>query len=242
MKAYEGSCWMGEDLWGSENMKRGWRMALRMYVGVLVVIGFTASWAHADTEMGGAGSVREGTSVERLCPVSGRPVGSMGPAVEAEYQGRTYRFCCAGCRARFKESPESFVRMARAEDRGREHHHVMGEKDTHVDAEAPDPTPDGRTAVDAAPVREVRLEAYRFGFSPERIVVKKGDRVRLTATSRDVPHGVFIKEYGVNVKVEKGKEEVVTFTADKAGEFPILCSFYCGVGHHRMRATLVVEE
>ena len=52
-------------------------------------------------------------------------------------------------------------------------------------------------------IKEINLEAYQFGFSPGRISVKKGDIVRIYTTSRDVPHGVYIKDYSVNVTVKK---------------------------------------
>lgn len=91
-------------------------------------------------------------------------------------------------------------------------------------------------------VKKIKVEAYQFGYSPEKIVVKKGDIVSIIATSRDVAHGFFIKEYGINVTVKKGELKKIEFIADKKGEFPILCSIYCGRGHHGMRAKLIVEE
>jgi heme/copper-type cytochrome/quinol oxidase subunit 2 len=35
-------------------------------------------------------------------------------------------------------------------------------------------------------------------------------------------------------------EVTVRFRADRAGTFPITCSEYCGSGHRRMKASLVV--
>lgn len=48
-------------------------------------------------------------------------------------------------------------------------------------------------------IKKIEIEAYQFGFSPERIVVNKGDIVRITAVSRDVTHGLMIKEYDINI-------------------------------------------
>jgi len=90
-------------------------------------------------------------------------------------------------------------------------------------------------------IKEFDLEAYQHGYSPERIEVRKGDVVKIYATSRDVPHGVYIKEYDINTTVRKGEIMKIEFIADKSGEFPILCSVYCGRGHHDMKAVLVVE-
>lgn len=91
-------------------------------------------------------------------------------------------------------------------------------------------------------IKEFNLEAYQFGFSPEVIEVKKGDIVKIIATPRDVTRGVYLKEYNINVPVEKGKTKKIEFIADKTGEFNILCSVYCGKGHHAMKAKLVVGE
>jgi len=91
-------------------------------------------------------------------------------------------------------------------------------------------------------IKEVNLEIYQFGYEPDTIVVKKGDIVKLLASSRDVTHGVYIKDYGINVPVKKGEIKKIEFIADKVGEFPILCSVYCGRGHHSMKAKLIVEE
>ena len=91
-------------------------------------------------------------------------------------------------------------------------------------------------------IKEIHLEAFRYGFSPAEIVVKKGDIVKIYATSRDVTHGVYIKAYGINVPVKKGEVKKIEFLADKAGEFVIRCSVYCGPGHDNMKAKLIVEQ
>lgn len=91
-------------------------------------------------------------------------------------------------------------------------------------------------------IKEINLEAYQYGFSPDPVVVKKGDIVRLTITSRDIAHGVHIKEYGVKLPVKKGEKKQVEFFADKAGEFDIMCSVYCGPGHSKMRGKFIVEK
>lgn len=191
----------------------------------------------------------------KICPVSGEKVGGdMGATVQYEYKGKVYNFCCAGCVATFKGDPEKYVKIVEeqmgqhkemgAEDADKGHHHAMGEKDEHVAVDTKaneDHQSSEMLALQTSEVKEINLEAYKFGFSPERIVVKKGEIVKLLATSRDVAHGVSIKEYGINEKVEKGKVNTIEFVADKAGEFDILCSVYCGGGHHSMKAKLIVE-
>ncbi|MCF7916775.1 MAG: YHS domain-containing protein [Candidatus Omnitrophica bacterium] len=90
-------------------------------------------------------------------------------------------------------------------------------------------------------IKEFKVEAYQFGYQPQEIKVKKGDIVRIIATSRDVPHGFSIKDYNINVVLKKGQEKKIEFIADQAGKFPIICSVYCGRGHHQMKAKLIVE-
>lgn len=44
-----------------------------------------------------------------ICPVSGKPIGSMGEGVSHTYNGKVYKFCCAGCINSFKENPEEYI-------------------------------------------------------------------------------------------------------------------------------------
>lgn len=93
----------------------------------------------------------------------------------------------------------------------------------------------------AAP-RTFEIVASKFKFEPAVIEVAEGDRVALNVRSADGVHGIGIKEFKVKRRVPKGGAAVsVEFVADKAGTFRILCSEYCGNGHSRMKATLVVH-
>lgn len=91
-------------------------------------------------------------------------------------------------------------------------------------------------------IKEIKLEAFQYGFSPDPIVVKKDDIVKFEITTRDVTHGVYIKEYGINVSVKQGETKRIEFLADRAGKFDIICSVYCGPGHSKMKGTFIVEE
>lgn len=91
-------------------------------------------------------------------------------------------------------------------------------------------------------VREIRLAAFQFGFAPEVIVVKKGDKVKVIARSRDVKHGIRIEGFNINQVLPPNEEKVIEFVADTTGEFHFRCSVYCGAGHRKMRGTSVVKE
>jgi cytochrome c oxidase subunit 2 len=87
--------------------------------------------------------------------------------------------------------------------------------------------------------------AKRFSFEPATIDVVEGDTVRLLVRSADGPHGVEIKAFKVKKAVPRAKPGdspvTIEFVAAAAGEYPILCSEYCGNGHKDMTGTLIVR-
>jgi cytochrome c oxidase subunit 2 len=89
--------------------------------------------------------------------------------------------------------------------------------------------------------REIDVVARRFAFEPARIEVAVGERVRLRVVSADGVHGLEIKKFKIKKEIPRGTTPVIIdFTASEAGEFPILCSEYCGDGHEDMQGQLVV--
>jgi cytochrome c oxidase subunit 2 len=93
----------------------------------------------------------------------------------------------------------------------------------------------------SGPVKTFEITASRFEYDPSVVEVEEGDEVRLLLRSADTTHGVEIKELKVKIKIPKGGASVpLTFKAARAGTFPITCSEYCGSGHRRMKARLVV--
>ena len=89
--------------------------------------------------------------------------------------------------------------------------------------------------------RTVEVIVKRFGFEPSRIEVTEGERVKLVVKSADGVHGVEVKKFKINKKIPRGGEPVtIEFVASAAGEYPILCSEYCGDGHEDMKGVLVV--
>jgi cytochrome c oxidase subunit 2 len=89
--------------------------------------------------------------------------------------------------------------------------------------------------------REIPVVVQRFTFEPARIEVTEGERIRLVVSSGDGVHGLEIKKFRVNKKIPRGGEQVtIDFVASAPGEYPILCSEYCGNGHEEMRGALVV--
>jgi len=88
--------------------------------------------------------------------------------------------------------------------------------------------------------RRIEITAKRFAFTPGEITLTKGRPVALVFKSRDVSHGLRIKEFGVDVTVKAGGTVIVNFTPDKAGDFIAHCSVFCGAGHGSMELKLHV--
>jgi cytochrome c oxidase subunit II len=90
--------------------------------------------------------------------------------------------------------------------------------------------------------RTIEIHAKRFSFEPAEITVEKGETVTLRLFSDDVPHSLVIKDLGVNREISKGKEQDVTVTPDKVGDFRGKCGRFCGSGHGSMTFTVHVKE
>lgn len=92
---------------------------------------------------------------------------------------------------------------------------------------------------------------YQWGFifiNPDgsatrnALAVKAGSRVLVHVTSNDVIHGFQIPAVGLTTEVDPKAVRSVWFRApDKPGKYLIQCMDYCGIGHHQMKAWLVVE-
>ncbi len=94
----------------------------------------------------------------------------------------------------------------------------------------------------ASAVQEIQVTAKKYEFSPNPIRVKKGQPVKLIVTATDHDHGIEIEEFHIKEKLKKGEPATIEFTPEKAGTFPFKCSVFCGLGHGKMKGTIVVEE
>lgn len=90
-------------------------------------------------------------------------------------------------------------------------------------------------------VKEFTVIGSSYLFDPSTITVNHGDKVKITFKNSGGMHDWRIDELGVATKkIKAGEEEVLEFTADKAGTF----EYYCSVGEHRakgMKGTLIVQ-
>ena len=51
----------------------------------------------------------------KICPISGDKIKSMGKAVKIDYKGKTYNLCCKMCVKDFNKDPEKFSKKVEAE-------------------------------------------------------------------------------------------------------------------------------
>lgn len=50
-----------------------------------------------------------------ICPVTGDKIASTKAAVgHSAYKGKTYYFCCAGCKPRFDRDPATFIKNSKS--------------------------------------------------------------------------------------------------------------------------------
>jgi plastocyanin len=97
------------------------------------------------------------------------------------------------------------------------------------------------SAITEGGVKELTVTGSSFKFEPATLTVNKGDKVRVTFKNTGGTHDFVIDEFNVKSKtIPGGQQDVVEFTADKAGTF----QYYCGIGNHRamgMVGTLTVK-
>src|ERR1017187_7882818 len=60
----------------------------------------------------------------------------------------------------------------------------------------------------APQTRDIRIEAYRYGFSPARIKANRGDRLRFTFSTRDTGQSFFFQDYDLHVSITPGSKMV----------------------------------
>lgn len=120
---------------------------------------------------------------------------------------------------------------------------VTAKNETGVVVEKPKaPFPPQETTVaEAEDTTEINVIARTFEFVPNRIEVRKGQRVILNITSTDVEHGFALPEFGINKKIPAGQTKRIEFIVNRRGEFPFVCSIYCGIDHTSMVGELIVE-
>ncbi len=100
--------------------------------------------------------------------------------------------------------------------------------------------------------KEFQMTISHTSYQPDTIEVNKGDTVKIDAVTSprtaNHNHGITIDAYGINQAVlteDTAKPQVITFIADKAGEFDIYCKTCWdgpfGRDHPEIHAKLIVK-
>jgi len=94
-----------------------------------------------------------------------------------------------------------------------------------------------------ADMKEFKVEEGDFYFKPEKITVRKDDKVKITFSNIDGDdlHNFILDGYYLHTEDTKAHEtSTLEFVADKTGTF----NFFCSIGDHKDRGmigTLTVE-
>jgi cytochrome c oxidase subunit 2 len=74
------------------------------------------------------------------------------------------------------------------------------------------------------------------------LVLPVGQAVKLTLHSLDVIHSFWVPEFGQKSDAVPGIETTLVITPNRTGEFALMCTELCGLGHSTMRAHVRVVE
>ena len=92
---------------------------------------------------------------------------------------------------------------------------------------------------------EIWMTAVRSHYTPDRIDVKKGDRVIWHITnieaSIDATHGFALPGYNITLSLEPGETATIEFIASESGTFPFYCTEFCSALHLEMAGYFLVE-
>ena len=72
--------------------------------------------------------------------------------------------------------------------------------------------------------------------------VPVGQPVALHMKAVDVIHAFWVPQFRLKQDVIPGQPTLLSFTATRAGRYPIICAELCGPYHGGMRSTVIVEE
>jgi cytochrome c oxidase subunit 2 len=89
---------------------------------------------------------------------------------------------------------------------------------------------------------EVYMISQMWSFNPREITVPVGAKVTFYVTSVDIQHGLKLQDTNINMQVVPGEVSKLSTTFETVGEFPYICTEYCGTGHAAMFGSLFVVE
>lgn len=97
-------------------------------------------------------------------------------------------------------------------------------------------------ATDATQVPVIKIEAKRFVYTPNEIVLKTGQPVVLEFSSVDFVHGFKVPDLNLRADLPPGKTTRLQITPTKAGVYDFLCDNFCGTDHEEMIGRFIVKD
>ena len=98
----------------------------------------------------------------------------------------------------------------------------------------------GIPVVAPPPGADVYLLAQMWRWYPA-LRLKEGVTYNFHLSALDVNHGFGLYPANLNIQVIPGYDYGLKITPNRPGEYRIVCNEFCGVGHHNMLGSIVVE-
>jgi cytochrome c oxidase subunit 2 len=89
--------------------------------------------------------------------------------------------------------------------------------------------------------RVIELTARRFGYEPNEIALKAGERVIVEIHSLDFVHGMNIPDLGTRLDLMPGRVTRLELQPKMPGVIDFVCDNFCGDGHEAMHGRFVVS-
>ncbi|WP_405158906.1 cytochrome C oxidase subunit II [Paenibacillus sp. FSL H8-0283] len=86
---------------------------------------------------------------------------------------------------------------------------------------------------------ELVIKASNYEFDQPEYHLKKGVPVNIVYKNENGNHGILVPELNLQLDTRNSSKVI---TPDKAGEFEMSCSVFCGSGHSSMISKIIVEE
>src|SRR5690606_23735952 len=99
----------------------------------------------------------------------------------------------------------------------------------------------GIPIVQPPPGSDIYLTALTYSWYPV-LQLEVGKEYILHISSRDVNHGFSLWPLNVNFQIVPGYDYALRVTPSAAGDFRIICSEFCGIGHHMLVGRVLVLD
>ena len=90
--------------------------------------------------------------------------------------------------------------------------------------------------------RVIKVVAQRFVYSPNEIVIKKGEPVVVEFTAIDFRHGFKVPDLDLRADLPPERVTRIRIKPENVGAYDFLCDNFCGSGHEEMSGRIVVTE